>query len=268
MQGPDPTLEQELALLVEAAEAAGKIALGFWRRDPKAWDKADASPVSEADLAVDAALRVLLAAQRPGYGWLSEESPDGPQDQAARAAAKRVFILDPIDGTRAFLAGEEAFAVSLALVEDGRVLAGVVHLPAMGRSYTATADGPARRDGTVLAVSARAELDGAEVLATRPTLAPDLWPRGVPQVKRGFRASLAWRLCLVAEGRFDAMLTLRAAREWDIAAGALIAQRAGAVVSDRHGTPLRFNAPLPEAEGTICAPPALHRQILAALAPL
>lgn len=267
MPGPDPSPEEELALLVQAAEAAGKIALGFWRRDPKAWDKADASPVSEADLAVDAALRVLLAAERPDYGWLSEESPDGAEEQAARAAARRVFILDPIDGTRAFLAGEEAFAVSLALVEGGRVLAGVVHLPAMARTYCATAHGPARRDGAVLAVSARAELAGADVLATRPTMAPELWPQGVPEVKRSFRASLAWRLCLVAEGRFDAMITLRGAREWDIAAGALIAERAGAVVTDRHGQAIAFNAAIPEAEGTLCAPPALHSQILAALLP-
>jgi myo-inositol-1(or 4)-monophosphatase len=271
LPGPDPHAapgpEAELALLVQAAEAAGKIALGFWRREPKAWDKADASPVSEADLAVDAALRVLLAAERPDYGWLSEESPDGPEEQALRQAAKRVFILDPIDGTRAFLAGEEAFAVSLALVEQGRVLAGVVHLPAMGRTYCAAAGGTARRDGAVLAVSTRADLAGAEVLATRPTMAPELWPQGVPQVKRSFRASLAWRLCLVAEGRFDAMITLRGAREWDIAAGSLIAERAGARVTDRHGRPLAFNAPLPEAEGTLCAPPALHAQLLRALQP-
>lgn len=257
----DPSAEVELALLVEAAEAAGKIALGFWRRDPKAWDKEDHSPVSEADLAVDAALKARLLAARPGYGWLSEESPDTPE----RLAAARVFVLDPIDGTRAFLAGEEAFAVSLALVQDGRVIAGVVHLPAMGRSYTATAGGPARRDGAVLVASARSDLAGADILATRVTFEPQHWPGGLPQVKRSFRASLAWRLCLVAEGRFDAMVTLRGAREWDIAAGALIAQRAGAVVTDRQGRPIAFNAPLPEAEGTVAAPPALHAALMAAL---
>lgn len=264
MPGPDFTPADDLALLAQVAAAAGRIALSYWRRDPRSWAKADESPVSEADLAVDAALSEALMAARPGYGWLSEETPDG----VARLSAGRVFIIDPIDGTRAFLAGEENFALSLAVAEAGRVTAALVHLPAKARTYAATVDGPALRDGAVIAASVRAELTGAAVLATRPAFAPEHWPGGVPEVKRSFRASLAYRLCLVAEGRYDAMLTLRPAREWDIAAGSLIAERAGCRVSDRHGAAIRYNAPLPEAEGTITAPPALHTEILAALAPV
>ena len=257
MPAPD-----DLALLENAAREAGAIALRFWRQDPKSWEKdGDAGPVSEADLAVNEALGKSLRAARPGYGWLSEESPDDP----ARPGCDRVFILDPIDGTRSFLAGEEIFAVSLAVVEKGRAVAGVVYLPAHDRMYAATADGPALCNGQPIRCSDRAALAGAEVLTNRAALSPDLWPKGVPDLKRSFRSSLAYRMCLVAEGKYDAMLTLRPAWEWDIAAGMLIAERAGCVVSDAKGQPLVFNAAPPQADGAIATNPALHNQIMAAL---
>jgi myo-inositol-1(or 4)-monophosphatase len=98
-------------------------------------------------------------------------------------------------------------------------------------------------------------------------MAPELWPGGVPEVKRSFRASLAYRLCLVAEGRFDGMLTLRDAWEWDIAAGALICERAGAMVTDRLGAPLLFNAAPPQAAGVVVAAPGLHGALMRGLVP-
>jgi myo-inositol-1(or 4)-monophosphatase len=252
----------DLALIEAAARIGGAIALRHWRKDPKFWDKGgDHGPVSEADLAVNDAIRAHLQAARPGYGWLSEETPD----DAARLGLDPVFVLDPIDGTRAFLAGEENFAVSLAVVRQGRPVAGVVFLPAKGRIYTATAAGPALRDGVEIACSTRVELTGADVLTTRAALVPEHWPGGIPDIKRSFRASLAYRLCLAAEGRHDAMLTLRPAWEWDIAAGALIAERAGCVVSDRRGAGLGFNAADPRAEGVVVANPGLHRALMVAL---
>lgn len=254
----------DLSLLEAAAREAGEVALRYWRKDPKSWDKDDgAGPVSEADLAVNAALEAHLRGARPGYGWLSEESPDGPE----RRTAERLFILDPIDGTRAFLAGEENFALSLAVVAGGRPLAGVVYLPAKRRLYAASADGPALRDGIPVTCARRAALEGADVLTTRAALAPEHWPRGVPALKRSFRSSLAYRLCLAAEGRHDAMLTLRPAWEWDIAAGALIAERAGCAVTDPQGRPLALNAEVPRASGVVAANPALHGALLAALRP-
>jgi myo-inositol-1(or 4)-monophosphatase len=252
----------DLALLTEAARRAGKIAMRFWKRMPKVWDKGGGhGPVTEADLAVNDMLAALLRAARPDYGWLSEESEDG----AARLQSERLFIIDPIDGTRAFLAGEETFAHSLAVAERGEVTAAVVFLPAIDRLYTACNQGVARRDGTEVRTSAQPSGDGARLLTTAPTLAPEHWPGGVPQVQRSFRASLAYRLCLVAEGRFDGMLTLRPAWEWDIAAGVLIAERAGARVTDRHGGALVFNAATPLAAGVIAAPPGVHADLLARL---
>jgi myo-inositol-1(or 4)-monophosphatase len=250
--------ERDLALLTEAALAAGAIALRFWRQNPVVWEKPGQGPVTEADLAVNADMETRLRGARPDYGWLSEESPDDP----ARLNKARVFLIDPIDGTRAFIAGEENFAHSLAVAEGGRIVAAVVYLPAKDRLYAATASGSALCDGQTIRASQQPGIEGAHVLTTGPNLAPEHWPGGVPDLRRSFRASLAYRLCLVAEGRYDGMLTLRDAWEWDIAAGSLIAERAGAVVSDSLGCPLRFNLAPPQAKGVIAAAPGLHTGLM------
>lgn len=249
---------RDLALLTDAARKAGEIALRFWRQAPKTWEKPGQGPVTEADLAVNAALRDMLRSARPDYGWLSEEDPDSE----TRLETEFQFILDPIDGTRSFIAGEDVFAISLAVVQNGTARAGVVYLPALDRLYTATDHGPALKDGQPIVASKQQGIDGARLLTTAQALQPQHWPGGVPDLKRSFRASLAYRLCLVAEGRHDGMLTLRDAWEWDIAAGSLIAARAGAAVTDRTGQTLRFNQPNPLAPGVLVAAPGLHAALL------
>jgi myo-inositol-1(or 4)-monophosphatase len=251
--------ERDLALLTDAAREAGRIAMRFWRREPKVWDKGgEHGPVTEADLAVNDMLKQMLLSARPDHGWLSEETPD----DSARLSAETVFIIDPIDGTRAFIAGEETWAHSLAVAHQGMVTAGVVFLPALDRIYTASATSMPLRDGQPITASRRERLEGADILTTKVNLAPEKWPGGVPDINRSFRASLAYRLCLAADGRHDGMLTLRDAWEWDIAAGGLIAERAGVVVTDRHGKPLRFNTPTALAAGVLALPPALHADAL------
>lgn len=249
---------RDLALLTDAARKAGEIALRFWRQAPKTWEKPGQGPVTEADLAVNAALRDMLRSARPDYGWLSEEDPDSE----TRLETEFQFILDPIDGTRSFIAGEDVFAISLAVVHNGTARAGVVYLPALDRLYTATDHGPALKDGQPIMASKQQGIDGARLLTTAQALQSQHWPGGVPDLKRSFRASLAYRLCLVAEGRHDGMLTLRDAWEWDIAAGSLIAARAGAAVTDRTGQTLRFNQPNPLAPGVLVAAPGLHAALL------
>lgn len=256
MPGPD------LLLLIEAAEAAGAIARRHFGARPARWDKGGGlGPVSEADLEIDAMLRARLLAARPGYGWLSEESPDDP----ARLGAEAIFIVDPIDGTRAFLEGQRAFAHALAVAEGGRVTAAVVHLPLMGLTYTAEAGRGAWLNAAPIAAAARSRAGPARLLVGSSQLDPALWPGGLPPVERHFRHSLAWRLCLVAEGAFDGTVTLREAWHWDVAAGALIASEAGARVTDREGRLLRFNTPRPVAAGVIAAPEALHADLAARL---
>lgn len=253
---------RDLALLTEAAREAGRIALRYWRNSPQVWDKGgEHGPVTEADLAVNDMLKAALLAARPDYGWLSEETPDS----ADRLAADTVFIVDPIDGTRAFIAGEETFAHSLAVVHRGKVTAGVVYLPAMDRMYTVSETSAPMRDGEMIRASGRERLEGANILTTKANMVPEKWPGGVPEITRSFRASLAYRLCLAAEGRFDGMLTLRDAWEWDIAAGSLIAERAGAVVTDRLGQALRFNTPGAMAEGVLALPSGPHAEAMARL---
>lgn len=248
----------DLALLTEAARAAGEIALRYWKNAPTVWDKADASPVTEADLAVNDMLATHLRGARPGYGWLSEETPD----DAARLKCEHVFIIDPIDGTRAFIAGERHFSHSLAVARNGVVTAAVVYLPALDRLYTASADGPALVDGQVMRASTKALADGPNILTTKANLAVAHWIGDPPAFQRSFRASLAYRLALVAEGAFDGMLSFRDAWEWDIAAGSLIAARAGAAVSDCRGAALRFNSAQAQSSGVFVAAPALHSDLL------
>ncbi len=248
--------DADLALLLAAAGDAGHVALSFWRKEPQVWHKADASPVSEADLAVNDRLAARLRAARPDYGWLSEESAD----DGSRLQRERTFIIDPIDGTRAFVAGQDDFALALAVADRGEVTAAVVHLPARGETYAATVAGPATRNGASLSV--RGPETPPVVMAGRPSLAPARWPGGLPDLTRKFRAAMQVRLCLVAEGRADAVIALNPVAEWDSGAGTLIARRAGAVASDGDGQPLRFNRPDPRGPGLIVAAPALHADLL------
>lgn len=252
----------DLNLLTDAALAAGDIARKFFRENPEAWDKGDnQGPVTEADIAIDRMLHGELLKARPDYGWLSEET----EDSTARLSRPRVFIVDPIDGTRAFIAGEKTFSHSLAIAEDGKIIAAVVHLPVKGLTYTASKDGGAFLNGKPIIASNKQDIASARVLITRLTLNPDLWPGGVPDLSPNFRPSLAYRMCLAADGSFDGMLTLRDTWEWDVAAGDLIAREAGATVTTRENLPARFNNPKPLLAGMIAAPKLLHPQFIARL---
>ncbi|EPX77792.1 3'(2'),5'-bisphosphate nucleotidase CysQ [Litoreibacter arenae] len=248
-------MTDDLRLLIDAAHASGDIARKHFGASPEVWDKdGNAGPVTEADLEIDTMLRTDLLAARATYGWLSEET----EDDAARLSHDRVFIVDPIDGTRAFIAGERHFAHSLAIAEGGRVTTAVVYLPMMDLLFAATETDTATLNGEPITTSSPQGLEGATVLATKPNMRPEHWIGEVPPVKRKFRPSLAYRLCLVAQGRYDAMLTLRDCWEWDIAAGDLIVRQAGGRVTDRHDHPLVFNNPLPKTKGCHAAGVSLH----------
>lgn len=260
MQGPDA----DLALLLDAARGAGEIAARYYRRGVKVWDKGGGQgPVTEADLAVNEYLRATLTGARQGYGWLSEESD--PLADPGRMATEHAFVVDPIDGTRAFIDGQPGFAHSLAVVRAGMPVAAVVHLPMLNLTYAARLAGGATLNDVPIRASAIRDPRGARVLAARPALDPVHWPGGVPALDRHFRPSLAWRLALVGEGRFDAMLTVRDAWDWDIAGAALIASEAGATVTDRFGAPLRFNGLIARNPGVVAAPPGLHAALIGGL---
>lgn len=251
MPGPD------LALLIDAVRSAGKLAFEMQQRGFSVEDKpGGAGPVTDADLAVDALLRRELTDARPGFGWLSEETPD----DGSRLTAEYAFIVDPIDGTRAFVDGHKDWAVSAALVRDGAPVAAVVYLPVGERLYSAEAGAGAMLNGEAITVS-DTNLQGASLLANRATMEPHHWTR-LPPVTRHFRSSLAYRLCLVASGRFDGMATFRDSWHWDIAAGALIVTEAGGRVSDKTGGRLTFNTDAPQSPGTLAANPDVHQGLI------
>lgn len=255
--------ESDRDLLTRAAREAGKIARSYVGGPLNVQHKAgNAGPVTAADYAVNRLLEDHLRTARPDYGWLSEES----EDSTARQSSASVFIIDPIDGTRSFIEGQDTWAHSLAVARNGVVTAAAVFLPELDRMYTAAAGEGATFNGAPMQASDAADLAAAKVLATKPTLDPHHWAGAVPEIKRSHRPSLAYRMCLVAQGRFDLMLTFRPSWEWDIAAGALILAEAGAQVTDKSGKPLRFNNPHPQSDGVVAGAPRLHRSVLELLA--
>lgn len=239
----------DLTLLTDAARASGDIARRYFRTNAQIWDKANnAGPVTEADLAVNTMLHSDLRAARPDYGWLSEETEDDP----TRLHHDRVFIVDPIDGTRAFIEGSNDWAHSIAVAERGQIIAAAIYLPMRDLMFAAHLGGGATLNGDTIRVTTQKDPAQTTVLATKHNLKPEYWHGGTPPpFKRSYRSSLAWRLCLVAQGRYDAMLTLRPTWEWDIAAGALIVDQAGGTATDQTGAPLSFNAPHPQAKGVV-----------------
>lgn len=267
---PEPRMPTAVDLAAAAAviepllDQSSALALRWFRTELGVDDKGGAKgydPVTEVDRGIETLLREGLTAKFPDHAIVGEEhGTSGP------AGARAAWIIDPIDGTRAFIEGDTSFAHALAVAERGRVIAGVVYLPEKDALYAATLDGQATLNGQVIRATNPGRTEGATVLTSAATMAPQNWKGAVPPVQRVFRASFAWRMCLVAEGRFDAALTLRPSWEWDIAAGDLIARQAGATVSDRPGAALVFNRPDPRADGVIAAGPRLWRDLRSQLA--
>lgn len=256
--------EADLSLLIDAARMAGRVATSFVGKSAKRWDKAGgAGPVTEADLAVNDLLQNVLLLARPDYGWLSEETEDG----TLRLGHDRVFIVDPIDGTRSFTEGADTWAHAIAVAEHGQIISAVVYLPLRNLLYTAARGSGAYLNGVPIRASEVADFGQATILAAKPAMAPSAWRSGVcPNFTPAYRPSLAYRLGLVAQAKFDAMLTLRASWEWDIAAGALIVEEAGGTITDQRGAPLRFNSADPRLDGVVAGGPSIHNALLAALA--
>ena len=255
--------ESDLFVLIKAARAAGEVAGHFDGPSAKLWYKPDeAGPVTEADLAVNDALHEQLMQARPHYGWLSEET----EENCARQKASHVFIIDPIDGTRSFINGDKTWSHALAIAEHGQITAAVVYLPRLNKLYAAARGRGASLNDVPLSASECENIRGAKVLTTRANIDPKHWNGPVPDLQRHHRPSLAYRMALVAEGKFDAVLTFRDSWEWDIAAGALIATEAGATVTDKHGAVLRFNSPEAQTKGVVSSGRKLHSQILSRLA--
>lgn len=227
--------------LTDAARRAGEIALRDFRlgesTTARIHTKHGGSPVTTADLAVDRYLTERLRAAFPDAGWLSEETADDP----ARLERESLLVVDPIDGTRAFLGGDPRWTVSIALVERGRPIAGVVHAPALGETYVAAAGCGAKLDGAPIRVGARVSLAGAKVGGPKSMVAALAAAAGVELAGDVRIPSLALRLARVASGGLDIGLASANAHDWDVAAADVVLSEAGARLTDAHGQFLQYN---------------------------
>jgi myo-inositol-1(or 4)-monophosphatase len=247
--------DDDLNLLTEAVRAAGTIALKFFTGQYRRWNKAGGSPVTEADLAIDDFLNQELRRARPHYGWLSEESLDDP----ARLKARRIFVVDPIDGTVAFMKGRPHFTICAAVVESGRPLCGVVFNPAREECFTAQKGKGANLNNVPIKASGRTEIEGCKLLGNRSVFMD--WP---PMQIETF-SSIAYRVALVAAGQFDAMISLTSKRDWDLAAADIILAEAGGQLVNLDGKEATYNGPSAIQGATIAAGPGLIHPLLAAL---
>lgn len=230
--------------------------MGKFRGAFEQWEKSPGNPVSEIDLAVDQFLKDELRKIDRDAGWLSEET----LDNAERLLLPRIWVVDPIDGTRDYVRGRTGWSVSIALVEGGRVVSAVLDAPARDEHWRASLGGGATRNGTRLTASQRKSLIGARVPAdVLPKIDHDLVVVEKPN-------SIALRIAMVGADEADLLAALRWGHEWDIAAAALIAQEAGAVVTDAYGGHLRFNSTKAEAFGVLATSPGIHAAAVERLA--
>lgn len=245
--------------LLAIVREAGRIAFARWPGAGhvlSSWDKTPDNPVSEADLEVDRFLKRELQRLLPSAAWLSEETAD----DKLRTGSDLIWLVDPIDGTRDFVAGRSGWAVSVALVSGGRPLIGMLSAPARGEEWVAVAGQGATLNDAPIRASTRTQFAGARVPThSLPRDDADLVAVEQPN-------SIALRIAMVADDRADLVATLRWGYEWDIAAATLIAREAGAEVSDAFGHPLALNKHDPRDFGVLVCSPAIHKAAVERLA--
>ncbi len=256
---PAIDLTRELALAKKAARAAGAILHGHWRRGGyEIGSKGHDNPVTAADLEADRAIKKLLRDPFPGYGWLSEETADNDD----RLKCRRVWIVDPLDGTKEFIKGVPEFAVAIALVEDGVPVLGVTYNPIKREMYWAARGVGCHLNTRRVRVTRTRTLKRATVLASRSETARGEWQvlRGMLKVRP--TGSVAYKLALVAAGKGDATFTRSPKSEWDIASGAALLTEAGGTITDIKGRGIRFNQRNVKLQGLIADNTILHAALM------
>jgi myo-inositol-1(or 4)-monophosphatase len=243
--------------MVAALREAGEVALATFRGPLRHWIKGKQSPVCEADIAVNELLHARLVGENPGYGWLSEET----KDDQARTAASLIWIVDPIDGTRAYIAGRPDWSISAALIAGGRPIAAALFAPVSDEMFVAVASEGATLNGVPINVSAGEGLDGARVAGPQRYLQElkALRPGIVPVAKIH---SLALRLTRVAQGQLDAAFASANSHDWDLAAADLLVHEAGGAITTLGGQRLIYNRPVPRHGALIAAGCGRHQRLV------
>jgi myo-inositol-1(or 4)-monophosphatase len=250
-------------LLEEALKEAAVLARRHFAGDRDHWHKGPGQVLTETDLAVDRLLKDRLLGARPEYGWLSEESPD----DGSRFRTTRAWVVDPIDGTRAFAEGTPEFTISVGLIEGATPVLGIIVNPVTGEWFGAEDRGDAWTEAGPCRVSGQDRLEGARLLSSRGEIRQRGWRDLLPEAEVRTMGSLAYKLALIAAGRFDGLVSLRRTHDWDLAAALLVLERAGGVITDAAGSPLRLNRDPPRHDGLIAAAgPALHEALRQRLA--
>jgi myo-inositol-1(or 4)-monophosphatase len=249
-------------LLVAAAREAGALALGYFRpgarTSAEVQSKAGGSPVTAADLAADTLLKDQLGRAFPEAGWLSEETADTDE----RLGRRSLIVVDPIDGTRAFVAGDSRWAVSAALIRDGRPVAGVVHAPALNETWAAARGAGATLNNSPLAAATRFAPGAFTAAGPRPILTgmASVLAASVEIVPKV--PSLAYRLCLAASGQLDFAVAAADSHDWDIAAADLILEEAGARLVGVSGETLAYNRAHVRRKALLARPEGLAPRLL------
>jgi len=266
LPGFDTELGNELDLLVEVVREAGALCLHWLAAGARTWDKSPGNPVTEADIAVNDLIALRLGAARPGYGWLSEET----RDDLSNRSAQRIFVVDPIDGTRAFMRGDPGFCVSIALLDRNRPVAGVLFNPMTDELLAARAGAGAALNGQPIRASAATAVGESRMIGQPSVFSKSVraahWPGMV--LLDPLPNAIAWRIALVAAGRCDAAVALNSKNDWDLAAAVLILAEAGGVATDRNGDAFVFNGSSLVKAGVVAAGAGLHPLLLESLGKL
>ena len=253
------TFARERDVAMRAAREAGAIVLRYYVPGIASREKGPDNPVTLADLEANGCIHRMVEDAFPDDGWLSEETADSHE----RLAHRRVWVVDPLDGTKEFIQHIPEFCVCVALVEAGRPVVAIEYNPAADRLYVAVRGEGTTVNGARARVSTTARVPDAEVLASRSEDKRGEWDAFKPRVRVKLTGSVAFKLAEIASGAGDATFTLTPKNEWDICAGSLLVEEAGGRATDLEGRPLVFNQPSPLRPGMIASNGILHEGLLA-----
>lgn len=248
---------EERRVLVDVMQRASKLAHRRFLEGAQGWEKSPGQILTQTDLDVNHLIRTTLSAAFPEDGWLSEESPDTTD----RMSCDRVWVIDPIDGTRSFARGRAEFSISIALVERGEVILGAVCNPCEDQMFLAVRGQGVTFGNRHLSPLEPADLSDLQIVLSGGEMQREEFRRALPDASFHRCGSVAWKLARVARGDFDATMSLRQLRDWDIAAGVLLVQEAGGQVTNRHGDRLQFNKSLPTSDGMIAGHPNVVKHV-------
>ncbi len=251
-------LKADAELMIAAVRNAGTLGLSLFQQDVKNWAKPDGSAVTEADLQIDRFLKQRLHGQRPNYGWLSEETPDTSE----RLACDYLWIVDPIDGTNAFVNKGTEWCIGVALALKGRPILSALYRPVVDEFYFGAAGRGAFCNERPLLARDSASLSGTEIMATGKAKSHFLSSGVIPSTTY---MPLLMRLAYVASGKTDITMSFGNKNDWDLAAGDLLVQESGGRVSTLDGDTMIYNKPQPWQNGMVAAGLNRHSAVMAQL---